>query len=56
MRHLRNYLILVLLVSLFSVLFQHKIYEAALEKGEVLSLEAGKTMRTWLKAEAFAEG
>lgn len=31
-------------------------YEAALEKGEVLSLEAGKTMRTWLKAEAFAEG
>lgn len=32
MRHLRNYLILVLLVSLFSVLFQHKIYEAALEK------------------------
>ena len=29
---MKNYLVLVLLVSLFSVLFQHKIYEAALEK------------------------
>lgn len=32
MRRLRNYLVLVLLLSLFSVLFQHRIYDAALEK------------------------
>ena len=32
MRRLRNYLFFVLLCSLFSVLFQHKIYDAALEK------------------------
>lgn len=32
MRRLKNYWILVLLLSMFSVLFQHKMYETALEK------------------------
>lgn len=31
MRRLRNYLVLVLMLSLFSVLFQHRIYDSALE-------------------------
>ncbi len=32
MRILRNYLIIVLLLVLFSVMYQHRIYEAALER------------------------
>ena len=51
MGRLKNYLILVLLLSMFSVLFQHKIYEMALEK----RLEAESVGNERFRAEFYSD-
>ena len=51
MRRLKNYLILVLLLSMFSVLFQHKMYEMALDK----RLEAESVGNEQFRAEFYSD-
>lgn len=51
MRYWKNYLVFVFLLALFSVLFQHKLYEAALEK----RLAAESTDNEQFRAEFYSD-